>query len=220
MEALKTPTRRPYHPAAPAKRSEWAMWVGNVPKDATEEELWDLFTGSRDHGVQSMILLSRTKCAFVNFVSEAHLAIGVERFDGKQLRPHSRRAPLVCRVRGREEDLQAGVGIQRGMGLHKEWVDAQRSHGDVDRLDSPISDASTSSSFLQTHFPQRFFVLKSHSRRELDRSVADGLWSTQSHNRGVLEQASRTAEETILFFSVNKSGEFYGYGRYSNSNPT
>lgn len=39
------------------------------------------------------------------------------------------------------------------------------------------------------------------------------LWATQKHNEMILDQAYRTSKEVILIFSVNKSGEFYGYAR-------
>lgn len=40
------------------------------------------------------------------------------------------------------------------------------------------------------------------------------LWATQRHNEGILDQAFRTSKEVYLIFSVNKSGEFYGYAKY------
>jgi hypothetical protein len=36
--------RRPYHPTPPASRSDWVMWVGNVPRDAGHDEMWRFFT--------------------------------------------------------------------------------------------------------------------------------------------------------------------------------
>lgn len=32
---------------------------------------------------------------------------------------------MVCRVRKKDDDLRAGVGAQRGTGMHKEWIKAQ-----------------------------------------------------------------------------------------------
>ena len=50
---------------------------------------------------------------------------------------------------------------------------------------------------------------------DLDISVERGLWATQRHNEGVLDQAYRTAKDVYLIFSVNRSGEFFGYARYA-----
>jgi hypothetical protein len=54
---------------------------------------------------------------------------------------------------------------------------------------------------------------------DLDLSVQTGLWATQVHNEGVLDRAFRTAQDVFLIFSVNKSGEFYGYARYVSVSP-
>lgn len=137
--------RRSYHPNPPTHRSEWVMWVGNVPGDATVEELWRVFnhpgpiTQSADSaqdsdtdgqlygGVVSIYPIVRSNCAFVNFESEAHLHSAIARFNGQPLRVHDPKCPrLVCRVRAKEDDLRAGVGAQRGTGLHTRWVREKR----------------------------------------------------------------------------------------------
>lgn len=48
---------------------------------------------------------------------------------------------------------------------------------------------------------------------DLDLSVEKGLWATQKHNEGILDQAYRTSTDVYLIFGVNKSGEFYGYAK-------
>lgn len=113
------PGRKPYHPNPPAQRSEWVMWAGNVPSDATQDELWRFFsqqmvpgrrpppestsganTDSIYGGVSSIFLISRSNCAFVNFESERHLEAATVRFNGQPLRPADPRCPrLVCRIR-------------------------------------------------------------------------------------------------------------------------
>ncbi|KAI8994182.1 YT521-B-like domain-containing protein [Trametes punicea] len=286
--------RRPYHPNPPAHRSEWVMWTGNVPSDATHDELWRFFnsppspgssvgptstqsapagpvastttasSSSSDSlygGVSSIFLISRSNCAFVNFQSEAHLQAAIKHFNGLPLRPNDPRCPrLVCRVRAREDDLKAGVGGQRGVGIHVRWVRdkkerereaaRRRSMSSSEHVTSPSSSptdpahmigslslssddegghgrrrkpephssssgsyASTNSSILTAYFPKRYFILKSLTQFDLDLSVEKGLWATQRHNEGILDQAYRTSKEVYLIFSVNKSGEFYGYAK-------
>ncbi|CAK5283825.1 unnamed protein product [Mycena citricolor] len=123
----KPAARRVYHPDAPADRSEWAMWVGNVPKHADETNLQTFFTQFEDHGVVSIFRLSKSSCAFVNFASETHLIVAIEQYDGSHLRPEWSTGPvLVCRVRTLDDDLWTGVGGQRGMGLHRQWIEDHR----------------------------------------------------------------------------------------------
>ncbi|KAG2141166.1 YT521-B-like domain-containing protein [Suillus bovinus] len=270
--------RRPHHPNPPSHRSEWVMWVGNVPSGTTHDELWrflkrplsvdDNSFESEDNGVLSIFLISRSNCAFVNFDTEEHLRRAIVQFNGQQLHPHDRRGPrLVCRVRRKEDDLRAGVGGQRGVGMHTRYVREQSQQGQIDKQVAPSEDdqssspgrrsslsnesehplavaaslqssdeeaarahqcsqhgdsvktqssssyASTNSSFLSRHFPKRFFILKSLTQFDLDLSVENGLWATQKHNEAILDQAYRTSSDVILIFSVNKSGEFYGYAR-------
>lgn len=145
------PQRRPFHPNPPVNRSEWVMWVGNVPSDATHDELWRFFNGdtrqvethSKDHlsspmsqasshsliegGVVSVFPIPRSNCAFVNFDTEARLQKAVVYFNGKTLRPEDDRCPkLLCRIRRPDDDLKAGVGGQRGMGMHIKWIRDKR----------------------------------------------------------------------------------------------
>jgi RNA recognition motif-containing protein len=149
--------RRPYHPNPPAHRSEWVMWSGNVPSDATHDELWRFFTkhpsGADENtntGVMSIFLISRSSCAFVNFESEKHLHEAIERFNGVSLRPHDPRCPrLVCRVRKKDDDLKAGVGGQRGVGMHSKWVKNNKGKGKVTEA-SDQSDLDDSSSAVTT----------------------------------------------------------------------
>lgn len=124
--------RRSYHPNPPAHRSEWVMWAGNVPSDATHDELWRFFNQKpperpagtpEDTGVLSIFLISRSSCAFVNYKSDFFLQEAVSRFNGVPLRSNDSRCPrLLCRMRRLDDDLKAGVGGQRGMGMHTKWI--------------------------------------------------------------------------------------------------
>ncbi|KAK0462077.1 YT521-B-like domain-containing protein [Desarmillaria tabescens] len=258
--------RRSYHPNPPSHRSEWVMWVGNVPSDATHDELWRFFNqplpskpldDPGPSGVMSIFLISRSSCAFINFESEAYLHKAIARFHGQPLRfKHPRCPRLVCRARRKDDDLKAGVGGQRGMGMHTKWIKEQMGKAESTELSEPSdpdevpttpssssdrhsfvpstsfssdddarptlrtknssssgSFASTNSSVLARYFPKRYFILKSLTPEDVDISVQKGLWATQKHNEGILDQAFRTSEEVYLIFGVNKSGEWYGYAR-------
>ncbi|KAG8818501.1 hypothetical protein FRC17_010808, partial [Serendipita sp. 399] len=280
---------------AKAKRSDWVMWIGNVPGDATLDELYTFFgqgppptsartdrddmaddvgdgqaeveavgvafdrtqgqtTSKSDEiagemssanaaGVVSVFLISRSNCAFVNYATEEHLRRAVEWYNGKPLRDPQvdpRCPKLVCRVRKKGDDLKAGVGGQRGIGIHARWVKdtlARRRSGLSDQhgeegqhrpplvhggpasgskksssgSGSSVSHASTTSSLLATYFPSRYFIIKSLTQDDVDLSVQTGLWATQMHNQETLDQAYRTSQTVYLIFSVNKSGEFFGY---------
>lgn len=333
--AQPTTVRSVQNTASQVSRSDHVLWCGNVPADATVEELTSFFSqlppdteaseanvvsesadslaniepkaDRADHGVLSVFVIARSNCAFVNYATPHHLHRALAYFNGKQLRPFDSRCPkMVCRVRKRDDEAQAGVAGQRNRGIHSAWVrDQQRkareqhredcsgtkgaavdpsrassigapraqkatqapdvgfggkrpaSQGDEhsrpttaqvtpsttpkpgilvpdsiahldpgrdvaiehERSDSnsasnSLSYASTNSSLLRHPlFRERFFILKSHSVRDLDTSTQTGMWTTQPHNEAVLDQAFRNSETVYLIFSANQSGAFYGYAK-------
>ena len=158
--------RRSYHPNPPAERSEWVMWVGNVPSDVKQDELLEFFNqplsrplsptstepaeeeGQRLYGgVSTVFIISRSNCAFVNFETEAQLEAATARFNGRPIRPGDQRCPrLVCRVRRREDDLMAGVGAQRGSSMHIKWIKEQKQKARYESRWIGEADVSTHSS--------------------------------------------------------------------------
>lgn len=149
--------------------------------------------------------------------------------------------PLLCRVRKPEDNIKSGVGAQRIGGMHRSWVkrfeqggkqrnppsfhplDGQKIRDNpevpTNRTSSTLTAASnqsqsTSSSFLATHFPRRYFILKAYTDEDLKLSVERSIWVSQSHNEPILDQAYRTSPEGVyLIFSANQSGEFFGYAK-------
>jgi len=149
--------RQPYHPNPPPQRSEWVMWAGNVPSDTTYEELWKFFNKppdsseegtEEDAGVSSVFLIARSNCAFVNFDTETHLSAAIARFNGQKIRPDDPKCQnLVCRVRKKTDDLRAGVGGQRGVGLHMKWIQERKQKARMGAK-SPVDDVSQGTSNL------------------------------------------------------------------------
>ncbi|CED83177.1 Putative signal transduction protein involved in RNA splicing [Phaffia rhodozyma] len=166
-EISRTLERKAWHPVSAATRSEFVMWVGNMPSDATEEELWRFFTTplpnslegsspspdsnvvrpqspsltvtdtstppSRQHPVVSSIFpIARSNCCFINYYDEPTLLQAVAFFNNQPIRPaEGARSPrLVCRIRNKEDQLKAGVGGQRGRGVHTGWVKSKWAKGE------------------------------------------------------------------------------------------
>ncbi|KNE61470.1 hypothetical protein AMAG_18635 [Allomyces macrogynus ATCC 38327] len=59
----------------------------------------------------------------------------------------------------------------------------------------------------------RYFIMKSLSLDDLELSLRHRLWSPQLHLEGTLDQAFKMSDNVYLIFSVNKSGEFFGFAR-------
>ncbi|KAM0747988.1 hypothetical protein T439DRAFT_359176 [Meredithblackwellia eburnea MCA 4105] len=212
------------------ERSPWAMWVGNVPGDATEDELQKFLTRRVGldpelnlneeivlGGIESIRLIGRSNCAFVNYNSQENLRNAIKTTNGVSLRPADRRSkPLLCRERMKEDDERSGVGAQRSGGLHRDYVKMKLGDTGIkeDLLGTSPESDDTTDSFLMEHFPKRYFILKAHSETDLQESVREGRWRTQAHNELILDQAFRTAKEGVfIVFSANKTGQWFGYGR-------
>jgi hypothetical protein len=200
--------RRHYHPNPPAQRSEWVMWAGNVPSDTVHDELWRFFKqppsrsstrsaspvrgfsndtdDSLYDGVSSIFLISRSNCAFVNFDTEAHLNNAIKRFNGKPLRPNDTRCPrLVCRVRRKDDDLKAGVGGQRGMGIHTRWIKEKAPKVIVDDTSTP-STSETASSADQLGPVMAAMSISSDEERSTARKKQSSSGSYASTNSSIL----------------------------------
>lgn len=136
-------------------RTEHVLWCGNVPADATVDELYAFFSRlpietiaeerkGKDlhgtpvssietedssvpaHGVLSIFIITRSSCAFINYATARHLERALVFFQGQSLRPEDPRCPkLVCRVRKKDDEAQAGVAGQRGRGIHVAWLKEQ-----------------------------------------------------------------------------------------------
>ncbi len=188
LNSEKPLVRRSYHPKPPPQRSEWTMWAGNVPSDTTDEEAWRFFgqlpsrrsNKSEPNPVVSVFLINRSNCAFVNYDAEAHLKEAIEGFNGRQLRPEDPRClKLVCRVRRKDDDLKAGVGAQRGMGIHMNWIKEQKAK----RAGSPSGDRGESSDRPLVRMTSSLSVSSSdeeHRRRSQLKSSSSSYSSTSS----------------------------------------
>jgi hypothetical protein len=195
------------------RRSQWVMWIGNVPPDATEIELWygfsripiPAFSSSpvQKTGLLSVHVLAKSHCAFANYESELSLNTAITRFNGQSCRPKDLGCPpMVCRVRRMDDNVKRGAKAQEGM--HFDWIRKQNEQtggSAMSRQDSVIAspteehdndDASCSSSFLNRHFPSRYFLLKSLTRAS--RTAFSIQWNANlSLFSPTLTSASRTA---------------------------
>ncbi|KAL4880005.1 YT521-B-like domain-containing protein [Aspergillus karnatakaensis] len=191
----KGPPRKP-------KQSGNALWVGNLAPGTSIVELKDYFSQDATKDLESVFLISRSNCAFVNYKSEEACVAALSRFHDTRLRG----ARLVCRVR-------------RGLmspGPHSELtgLSDQSSIREAEELSkSNITEDEGREGSYSTRVPNRYFILKSLAVEDLEISWQSGIWATQTHNEENLNRAFENADNVYLIFSANKSGEYYGYAR-------
>lgn len=220
----------PRGPPRKPKQSGHALWVGNLPPAAQVTELKDHFSRDATSDIESVFLIAKSNCAFVNYRSEAACVAAMNRFHDSRF--HGVR--LVCRLR-RGVNAPAGNAINESIssspaaGLSSPTTpdEVSPAHGVITNEEQPKKD-SLEPTIARSHSEQsadppltatgekstdRYFIVKSLTAQDLEASVRNGTWATQSHNEDALNKAFEQAENVFLIFSANKSGEYFGYAR-------
>ena len=223
----ETPAAIPSLPRGPPrkpKQSGHALWVGNLPPAATVTDLKDHFSRDATTDIQSLFLISKSNCAFVNYKSEAACVAAMNRFHDSRF--HGVR--LVCRLRrgststtsapATNEPSKAATDQDTAPKIISASTSNNESPDPIIVGSAPTAQAEVNSSVAQTTAPtmkvlEKFFIVKSLTLQDLEASVRNGIWATQSHNESTLNEAFGAAENVYLIFSANKSGEYFGYAR-------
>lgn len=177
--------------------------------------LKDHFSRDATKDIESLFLISKSNCAFVNYRTEASCTAAMHRFHDSRFNG----VRLVCRLRrssapasGVPTGPSAMVGSQASSGTPPELatdgeVDTAKTEGQSVPRKSSEEARETSTS------PDKYFIVKSLTLQDLELSVRNGIWATQSHNEETLNKAFENSENVYLIFSANKSGEYFGYAR-------
>lgn len=80
-------------------------------------------------------------------------------------------------------------------------MDAVTEQGTIPGLPPPI------------HGKCRYFMVRSMNTRNIQISIANGIWATSHGNTGRLRQAFRDSDHVVLIFAATESRQFHGYGR-------
>ncbi|ESZ98888.1 hypothetical protein SBOR_0746 [Sclerotinia borealis F-4128] len=201
---VRGPPRKP-------RQSGHAIWIGNLPPQTDLMSLV-LHVCKETVGLESLFLISKSNCAFANFKDETACVAA-------QLKIHDSRfqtVRLVSRLRKASVGTVGGVSVPTGPAALAPPQPSQNP--------SPVSENEKASKEAdeRTHDPDmesspppkdKFFVVKSLTVEDLELSVRNGIWATQTHNEEALNKAYRTADNVYLIFSANKSGEYFGYAR-------
>ncbi|KAJ5637259.1 Nucleotide-bindingalpha-beta plait [Penicillium lividum] len=197
MSTSNTPRGPPRKP----KQSGNALWVGNLPPGANVIDLKDHFSQDATIDIESVFLISKSNCAFVNYKSALACAAALERFHDSRFQG----IRLVCRLRKGFTVPGSGSTSQAYRRSENNEPDEEPLMPTAFRAIPPLDDGTRSS--------DRYFIVKSLTVEDLELSKQSGIWATQSHNETNLNQAFKTTEHVYLIFSANKSGEYFGYAR-------
>lgn len=142
-------------------------------------------------------MISKSSCAFINYRSEAACIAAMQRFHDSRFNG----VRLVCRLRrssapgsGVPTGPSAMVGSQpsspppRTQTADAEVAEAlQDSTADSSIQDDGAAGAETSAS------SNKYFIVKSLTLQDLELSVRNGTWATQSHNEDILNKAFKVS---------------------------
>lgn len=141
-------------------------------------------------GLESLFLISKSNCAFANFKDEAACAAA-------QMKIHDSRfqtVRLVSRLRRNSVGTAVGVSVPTGPAAL-----SPPSNPLVARSITPDSDTKPKEGEEEAGEPKtaddasgtkdKFFIVKSLTVEDLELSVRNGIWATQSHNEDALNKA-------------------------------
>jgi hypothetical protein len=210
----------PRGPPRKPKQSGHALWVGNLPPGATIMALKDHFSRDFTRDIESLFLISKSNCAFVNYRTEEVCAKAMQKFHDSRFEG----VRLVCRLR---KSSAAASGAPTGpaamTGARSTPASSSRSPPELEESETPpqqtevVPSEDVENKDPESKVPERYFIVKSLTVHDLEQSVRNGIWATQSHNEEALNKAYSTADNVYLIFSANKSGEYFGYARMVSS---
>lgn len=212
--ALSTIPRGP--PRKP-KQSGHALWVGNLPPGTTVVALKEHFSREATKDIESLFLISKSNCAFVNYRTETSCTAAMHRFHDSRFNG----VRLVCRLRRTSAPASGVPTGPSSMLTSTQHVTSRPSTPKQDSVTSGLHEASAMSPSHESNddcrstadTDNKYFIVKSLTLQDLELSVRNGIWATQSHNEGTLNKAFGSTKNVYLIFSANKSGEYFGYAR-------
>ncbi|CAK1368025.1 hypothetical protein CB0940_11275 [Cercospora beticola] len=214
----------PRGPPRKPKQSGHALWVGNLPPAAAVVDLKDHFSRDATDDIESVFLIAKSNCAFVNYRTEAACVAAMNRFHDSRF--HGVR--LVCRLRrgtastaatptDTQSESQSAAQTPPVAGAAVDGDSAgptiARSHSEQSSPSPDVTNEAEGPPQSDEKVPEKYYIVKSLTSQDLEASVRNGVWATQSHNEKTLNRAFGQADNVYLIFSANKSGEYFGYAR-------
>lgn len=186
----------PSHPRGPPrkpKQSGYALWVGNLPPKCLITDLKEHFSREATNDIESVFLITKSNCAFVNYRTEQSCMSAFQRFHESRFQS----TRLVCRIRksdNRPSMHGSPICVTCTESEPGTAIDEQtRSQGTMSQAHS----VTISLPEVSERVPERFFIVKSLTIEDLEASVRTGVWATQSHNERVLNNAYRVGQVWI-----------------------
>lgn len=181
----------PRGPPRKPKQSGHALWVGNLPSGTVISDLKDHFSKDATKDIESVFLISKSNCAFVNYRSEGACAAAMSRFHDSRFQG----VRLVCRLRRNSNTSAPGVptgpaALIPSVAYTQTAFEAIRQNREVSSRALEEAAAESTRTGEPTHkVTDKYFILKSLTVEDMELSVRNSIWATQSHNEDALNKA-------------------------------
>jgi len=196
----------PRGPPRKPKQSGHALWVGNLPSGTIVSDLKDHFSRGATMEIESVFLISKSNCAFVNYRTETACAAAMTRFHDSRFQG----VRLVCRLR-RNSGTTSAPGIPTGpaslmpaVAYTQTAFEAITQNREVSSkaLEGAAAELSRAGEpAVKAH--DKYFVLKSLTVEDMELSVRNSIWATQSHNEEALNKAYNVSQTNYLHYEFS-----------------
>lgn len=182
----------PRGPPRKPKQSGHALWVGNLPPGTTVVSLKDHFSRDATKDIESLFLISKSNCAFVNYRTEASCTAAMHRFHDSRFNG----VRLVCRLRRSSvpaSGIPTGPSAMTGNQPPNTSPPQSPQEAEISGVQDEPHESPTRKSGEEVRqtstAKEKYFIVKSLTLQDLELSVRNGIWATQSHNEDVLNKA-------------------------------
>ena len=178
-----------------------AIWIGNLPP---QTELMNLVEHvcKEAEGLESLFLISKSNCAFANFRDEQACIAAQQKLHDSKFQS----VRLVSRLR--KSTVEGAGGQTAPTGPSATSPTARKPSADLTASPQPAEPDESSSTTPENkatpkgvlpngtgaHRKDKFFVLKSLTVEDLELSIRNGVWATQSHNETSLNEAYKVSK--------------------------
>lgn len=152
-------------------------------------------------GLESLFLISKSNCAFANFKDEASCSAAQAKIHDSRFQT----VRLVSRLRRNSGGTPSETPVPAGTADSASSSSATPSgapSADPEPATSEqevISDSKGPQDGEGSAPPKdKFFIVKSLTVEDLELSVRNGIWATQSHNEEALNKAYEVCSDSVL----------------------
>lgn len=149
-------------------------------------------------GLESLFLISKSNCAFANFKDEAACVAAQAKIHDSRFQT----VRLVSRLRKASVGNVGGVAVPTGPAALTPPQPSQvpspissDAGKATEESDSKAQDDTSPASVSK----DKFFVVKSLTVEDLELSVRNGIWATQTHNEEALNKAYQVSITNLQF---------------------